>query len=998
MTAPAAASSRRWLWAALLATAAKLWLTRGQPVHAIAHAGHDDRLFIELAAHLLNGDWLGPYDQLTLAKGPMYSIWIALVALLHLPLYFAQHLLYAASCALLVRACAPALPSAAARFAGYMLLLWNPMSYEASSLGRVLRQHIYSPEVLLVFAGLIALHYRRDLPLRRLAPWAMLLGLVGGAFYLTREEAVWLGPSVALLGGTALWLAWRASRAALVSLMQAFALAAVCAALPVFIVAALNHHYYGWFGTVEFRSPEMQRAYGALVRVQAGPAVPFVPLTREAREAIYRVSPAFAELRPHLDGDIGRGWADASSGVTGRPAADREIGGGWLVWALRDSVAAAGHARNAGDAIAFYGRLAREVNAACDDGRLPAGPPRSGFLPPWREGQLGAIIGTFFEFMDFTTSFSRFGAIAPPSEGDEESLQRFRDLTHERLSDGRSSDLDYNRARILHHIGKTLRLPLLLLLIGAQLVAAARLLQLLVQRAWTFPLTIAAAAWGGAFIYLLLTAVLQVTSYPILAISSLAPVYPLLLVFIAATAWDAGAAWLPSRAPGAAPESPARPAAAPPPAKIELTGAMRLLPWLAGAAALAPFVIWRAQFAELFWFGDDYFLLDQMASFGFWPWVRMVFAENYVPVFKLLWGGAALQFHGSYFAMLWLLWLTHALNTVLFGRLLLRSGLPWFATAVTLVLFALPTANLETLGWSVQWSAVLATTFLLLGLLWHERIAHRSDPGAFRRYAPLMAAAALSACCFSRGVLTGAVLALATLLPALLARERTGWVRRIGLAGLCLAPSVAVALIIVQFSGGNHQHMAGHVGQAVQFGLGFFLLNPAFLLLELNWSTDTLWLAGGLKVAVVAGGLWLASPRVRLLLLLLLAYDLGNAVLLGIGRYHTGIMATLSSRYYYSSLLATLPFAALLLGEAVDRLVARPRGRQFAAAVLLAALTWHCFRGWPRDLPGFVGERGTELRRTMAAPVAAGAKATVPALDFMHVERGKALIRAYNLH
>ena len=998
MTVPAAESSRRWLWAALLVTAAKLWLTRGQPVYALANAGHDDRLFVELAGHLLRGDWLGPYDQLTLAKGPMYSIWIALVALLHLPLYFAQHLLYAASCALLVRACAPALPSAAARFGGYMLLLWNPMSYEASSLGRVLRQHLYSPEVLLVFAGLIALHYRRDLPLRRLAPWAGLLGFAGGAFYLTREEAVWLGPSAALLGGTALWLAWRASRAALVSLLQALTLAAVCAALPVFIVAALNHHYYGWFGTVEFRSAEMQRAYGALVRVEAGPALPFVPLSREAREAIYRVSPAFAELRPHLDGDIGRGWADASSSVTGRPAADREIGGGWLVWALRDSVAAAGHARSAGDAIAFYGRLAREVNAACDDGRLPAGPPRSGFLPKWREGQGGAIADTFFGFTDFATSFSRFSAFAPPSDGDEAGLRLFRDLTRERLSGGDLTPLDHTRTQILHRIGKGLRPVLLLLVIGAQLVAAVRLVQLLVQRTWTFPLTVAAAAWGGAFIYLLLTAVMQVTSYPILAVSSLAPVYPLLLVFIAATAWDAGAAWLPSRDAGVAPESPARPAPVPPPAKIELTGAVRLLPWLAGLAALAPFVIWRAQFAELFWFGDDYFLLDQMASFGFWPWVRMVFAENFVPVFKLLWGGAVLQFHGSYAAMLWLLWLTHALNTLLFGRLLLRSGLPWFATAVTLVLFALPTANLETLGWSVQWSAVLATTFLLLGLLWHDRAAHRGDLGAFRRHAPLVAAAALSACCFSRGVLTGAVLALATLLPALLPGERTGWGRRIGLAGLCLAPSVAVALLIIQFSGGNHQHMAGHVGQAVQYALGFFLLNPAFLLLKLSWTPGALWLAGGLKVAVVAGGLWLASPRLRLLLLLLLAYDLGNAVLLGVGRYHTGIMTVTNSRYYYSSLIATLPFAALLLGAAVDRLVSRPRGRQFAAAVLLAALTWHCFRGWPRDLPGFVRERGTELRRTMAAPVAAGSKATVPALDFMHVERGKALIRAYDLH
>ncbi|MES1168868.1 MAG: hypothetical protein ABUL61_06825, partial [Oleiharenicola lentus] len=148
MSVAAAASSRRWLWAAVIVTVFKLWLTRGQEVYALGYAGHDDVLFLRLADSLLHGDWLGTYDQLTLAKGPMYSCWIAVMALLHVPLYFAQHLLYAGACALLVQACAPAIPSAAARFGGYALLLWNPMSFEASSMGRVLRQHIYSPEVL----------------------------------------------------------------------------------------------------------------------------------------------------------------------------------------------------------------------------------------------------------------------------------------------------------------------------------------------------------------------------------------------------------------------------------------------------------------------------------------------------------------------------------------------------------------------------------------------------------------------------------------------------------------------------------------------------------------------------------------------------------------------------------------------------------------------------------------------------------------------------------
>ncbi|MEO6875658.1 MAG: hypothetical protein ABI222_12635, partial [Opitutaceae bacterium] len=150
-----------WFWAGVLLTLVKLWLVRGQAIYAIGPADHDDRLFLQLADHLVRGEWLGPYNQLTLAKGPFYSCWVAFVYFLGLPLFFAQHLLYAAGCAFFVRAVRPAIASGAARFAIYALLLWNPMSFDASSMGRVLRQHVYGPLALMLFAGLIALYLRR---------------------------------------------------------------------------------------------------------------------------------------------------------------------------------------------------------------------------------------------------------------------------------------------------------------------------------------------------------------------------------------------------------------------------------------------------------------------------------------------------------------------------------------------------------------------------------------------------------------------------------------------------------------------------------------------------------------------------------------------------------------------------------------------------------------------------------------------------------------------
>ncbi|MBI2517740.1 MAG: hypothetical protein HYV95_12620 [Opitutae bacterium] len=1002
MTTRASFFRRPWIWAALILTLFKLWLTRGQGVWAIGSAGFDDRLFLELARHLIRGDWLGPYNEMTLAKGPFYSLFIAAAFTLGLPLFLAQHLLYAAACAWFARALRPAIASPWIRLGIYALLLWNPMTFDASSMGRVLRQHVYGPLGLMIFAGLVALYLRRAESARRQAPWALLLGLAGGAFYLTREEAVWFAPSVVLLAGAFLTVAWKISRATAQRAAGSLALAAVAACTPVLIVSALNRHYYGWFGTCELRSPALQDAYGAMLRVRVGPKLPYVPVTREAREAMAAVSPSFASVQAGFKAGVARGWAGNSEFLTKLPPEQEQIGGGWMIWALREAVARAGYHHSAGQALAFYRQLAREINQACDRGRLPAGPARSGFVPLWREEQTGPFGRTAFDFTDFVVRFSRFSARAPASTGSPEELQLFRGITRERISPP-AGELDvvgaaqymFNLWKVdtLQRIGKALR-PVLLGLWGlAVLVALLRIGQSVWRRQWTYPLTVAVAAAGACSASILIHAMIEVTSFPVLTISSFAPLYPLLLVFIVATLWDAIMAWF---APGTCEPGPAD-ALAPLPAPIPAAPWPRALPWLAGLAALAPFLLWYGRFRELFWFGDDLFLLDQMAYMGLGDWITHVFSENFVPLFKLLWGGSALLFGGSYAAMLWLLWLTHAVNTLLLGRLLHRAGFPWVSVLATQIVFALTPANIESLGWSVQWSAVLATSFLLLALWWHE--ARRDEPGVFpwRLHLPLFLFAAASACSFSRGVLTGAVLALGLVLPAVADNWRAV-PRRLPGAVFSLLPAAGVALTIMLCSSGNFQKMDGHWADALLFGGSYFLLNPLHALSgEASAHPALLLLLAALKLGAVAGALVIARGRVRQLLLLFLAFDLGNAVLIGIGRYHTGFFAALSSRYQYGALLATLPFLTLVLAAGLDRLPALLPHR-WAATALLGLLAGYCLWGWPAVLTEFTGWRGTELRRLMAAPATSDPAVRVPALEFMHIERAKALQRAYHLH
>lgn len=1018
-----AGRNRLWLAVALALTAAKLWLSRGQGVFAIGSAGHDDRLFLELAQHLVRGDWLGPYNELTLAKGPFYPMFIAASFLIGLPLFLAQHAFYAAACGAFARALRPAIASAGARCAIYALLLWNPMTYDAPSMGRVLRQQVYGPLALFVLAGLVALHLRRAEPGRRQWAWAVLAGAAAGCFYLTREEVVWFAPSVALLAAACVGGAWRRSRGAGWRSAGLLGLALAVAAVPVLTVCALNKRHYDWFGTCEFRAPEFRSAYGAMLRVQVGPELPYVPVTREARAAMARESPQFALLqRQFEEGGLAQGWAGASSFLTKLPAEEGQIGGGWFIWAVREAVAKAGHAGNAQQALIFHRVLAHELNRACDEGRLPAGRRRNGFMPPWRDGQTPAFVRATRELADFVIRFSRFGGRPPPSTGSPEELQLFRDLTRERLSPpaGELDDVGAKRyvlnlwkAGVLHHAGKALRPVLTTLFWVAQLLALARAGWLLAHRRWTYPLTVAAAAWVACAASIVIHALIEATSFPVLTISSFAPIYPLLLVFIVATLWDATGAVRDLRtaraATAAPPSAPAgreeaeEPAPPPKPDSIPLVSsapasrAQRLLPWLAAGLALLPFLAWHRLFRELFWFADELFLLDQLTIYPAGQWLWVPFTESFVPLFKVLWGGSVFLFSGSYAAMLWLVWITHAVITLLLGLGLRRAGASAGATLLAQAIFALTPGNIETLGWSVQWSAMLAAGFMLGGLAWWARRPETAAPPSWRQGVVLALLAAASACSFSRGVVTGALFAVMLALPLL---PRPAWPdlrTRLPAIALCLAPAVAVAVIIKLNASGLHQKLGGHWGEILEYGLSYFLLNPGHALFGGMLHPAALLTVAGAKIVLIAATLLGAPPRQRLFLLVFLAYDLGSALLVGIGRYDAGFLSAMNSRYQYSSLIATLPFAAVALDLMLARIPLAGLRRLVAVGVIGAAAAVSLL-GWPAELRAFTGWRGTELRALMAAPATADPAVRVPALDFMHIERAKALQRAYNLH
>ncbi len=373
----------------LAMAAALIVASASVPFLPIPQDGADDGLFVRLAANILRYGWLGPYDEWTLAKGPFYPLFLAASFRSGLPFLAVQAALYAVSSLTLARAGGMLSRSRGVEFLGATLLLLNPVLFEMGSL-RVLRDSIYVSLTMLVVALALFCHILQHLhPARRIL-LAGGTGIALAALWLTREEGVWILPPLLFIAALHVFRIRSQGYRAILREGAILAMIGGTAAACVGAVCLINEWQYGVGDVVEFKQAEYVAAYSALSRIRHANVQRRARLGWAALEQAYRVSPAAAELRTYLAGPIGANMVEAGcAGGDGRliSPCDGEIRDAWLIWALRDAAAAAGHYRNAREARRFWGRLAREVNAACSDGRLSCGPPRHSLLPPvqWRD-------------------------------------------------------------------------------------------------------------------------------------------------------------------------------------------------------------------------------------------------------------------------------------------------------------------------------------------------------------------------------------------------------------------------------------------------------------------------------------------------------------------------------------------------------------------------------------------------------------------------------------
>jgi hypothetical protein len=404
---------------------------------------HDDQLFVRLGHYLAAGQWLGPYDNLTLAKGIFYPMFIAAAFWASIPLKIAEHAFYLAVCALTARVVwrrtGNKLSLLLFTFLAFNPVLWN------YALARALRQGIYLSLALLVVTLLVVILFPPPPRFRSRSRGIILpigLGLATVAYWTTREEGAWLVP----VAGVVLLLALReiffparvvaAEMEPRSSQVKAIAVPLVIA-IMVFTaadwsVAALNYRYYGLFETNEFRARNFLRAYGAISRIQQDHWRHAVPFPKDARQRAYQVSPAARELAPWLEGSTYNRWVQITctySGTANVPC--DEVQAGFAMWEFRDAVADAGHYKSGADAMRFYGELADQIDAACDSGKIACLPPRATMQPPFRPEYLRLAWDDAKPITRLTFSMVEGPVVPMPSAGSVDEVAIFADSVDE---------------------------------------------------------------------------------------------------------------------------------------------------------------------------------------------------------------------------------------------------------------------------------------------------------------------------------------------------------------------------------------------------------------------------------------------------------------------------------------------------------------------------------------------------------------------------------------
>jgi hypothetical protein len=356
----------------------RILLITGIPKMLI-YGPHDDLFFAKAADFMMQGQWMGPYNDLTLIKSPFYSFFLIGSFFSGLPLYLYETLFYISSTLVLFFAIEPLVKNPWWRMVCFLLVLFLPQSLAFRMHLRVYREFVYFSLTLFVTACAIGLLLRVNQKPANLVPWSIGLGLSMGAFLLTREEGIWIYPMIFFLLLCALIFVWKKKEVQKIKKSIYILLPVLIWFIPILIVSHVNYVYYGYWGVSEQLDGDLNRVLNTLARIETDEDWhPAIQISKQARLKAYEASSSLRDFQGMLEYNVDV-WNERDDGTMAlKPewylqeygVGGDEIGNGHFLWLFRDVLSKDGYYSEGRYPSTIYRQIADELESACEEHRL----------------------------------------------------------------------------------------------------------------------------------------------------------------------------------------------------------------------------------------------------------------------------------------------------------------------------------------------------------------------------------------------------------------------------------------------------------------------------------------------------------------------------------------------------------------------------------------------------------------------------------------------------
>ncbi|SFG04277.1 hypothetical protein SAMN04487761_10296 [Lachnospiraceae bacterium C7] len=156
----------------------------------------DDGLMYLYADTLGHLKYLGVYTSRTLIKGISYPLFLAMCNRLWVPYSIAISICDILAAYIFVKAIKPKINNSIILSFIYLLILYNPVNFDAQIRQRMYRNSLIPDFTVLTFAMLIGLFLRRKESLKKQLLWTLGAACSLSFFYYLREDSVWILPFV----------------------------------------------------------------------------------------------------------------------------------------------------------------------------------------------------------------------------------------------------------------------------------------------------------------------------------------------------------------------------------------------------------------------------------------------------------------------------------------------------------------------------------------------------------------------------------------------------------------------------------------------------------------------------------------------------------------------------------------------------------------------------------------------------------------------------------